>query len=581
MHKKLLLLVAMVFSLVIFAPASAQVQPEKFSTLVDAARFFPSSSPFYFSIRTDVGYIDALDDVFVAVQERTVGTALTLPDGLDMLFQELGAEDFQNAVAPWLGDYAAFGVFPFDSLTDYTYSNDTVEYGLLLKVTNRESATEFVRSLLMSDENMFTWREESTEDFTGFFAEDSYMKDMVVITDNHLIITNTIKLIPPTPVNGSLLDTYAFEDALNAMPADAYNFVAYVDMPTIMSYAMASNEYTRFHTRLQSLLFTQMMGPIAMAGKIENGNVLIVDSVFSAGNTIGMERLGMSMPPNLVVNPEFATTIPADAIFAVHGTSPLQYSEYFRDNLLAMWRYLSASEFNPAYDAKIQEMVAQGYVAFGRVADAIFANLTGMSLENDFANWMSRDYVWFMRSNPEIDNPNFPIDTAFVFQVTDGAQSLESMRNLVRALPITLRTLGARGVSFRETTIEGADALLINIYGYSMEDKPILELAISANETVFAIGTVRAVTDSIRGGSTGGFALAQAYILPNANAVLYDSSVNALPLARWGLAQDRNNPNAQLVEAIVNLLGEGVISSATLEDGTMIVRAAQILNLGR
>jgi len=581
MYKKLLLLVAMVFSLVIFMPASAQVQPEKFSTLVDAARFFPSSTPFYFSIRTDVGYIDTLNEVFVAVQERTIETALTLPDGLDMLFQELGAEDFQNSVAPWLGDYAAFGVFPLDLLTDYSYSNDTVEYGLLIKVTNRESATEFMRTLLMTDANMFTWREESTEAYTRFEAEEDYYHDMVIITDNHLIVTNTTKLIPPTPVNGSLLDTYAFEDALNAMPADAYNFVMYVDIPTLQSYMMASNDYVRFHSRLQSLLFTQMMGPIAMAGKIENGNVLILDTVVSSGNMVGMERLGMNMPPNIVVNPEFATTIPADSIFALHGTSPLQYGDYFRDNLLAMWRYLSASEFNPEYDAKIQEMVAQGYVAFGRVADAIFANLTGMSLENDFANWMSRDYVWFMRSNPEIDNPNFPIDTAFVFQVTDGAQSVESMRNLVRSLPITLRTLGVRGVSFRETTIEGADALLINIHGYSMEDKPVLELAISANETIFAIGTVRAVTDSIRGGSTGGFALAQAYILPNANAVLYDSSINALPLARWGLAQDRNNANRQSVEAIVNLLGEGVISSATLEDGTKIVRTVQILNLGQ
>lgn len=580
MHKKLLLLVAMVFSLVIFAPASAQVQPEKFNTLVDAARFFPSSTPFYFSIRTDAGYINTLNDVFVAVQERTIGSAMTLPDGLDMLFQSMGGADFQTAIAPWLGDYIAFGVLPPDLLTDYDYSNDDVEYALLVKITNRESATDYMRGLLL-EENRVAWREESSDEFTAFFAEDSYMRDKIVITDNHLVIANTSKFAPPAPVRGSLLDSYAFEDALNAMPADAYNFVMYVDIPTIQSYATAANGYARKLERIQNLLFAQMMGPIALAGKLENGNALILDAVSLAGNMTAMEQLGITMPPNLVVNPEFTAYIPADSIFALQGVSPVQYGDYFRDTLLQVWRYLSASEFNPEYDAKIQEWVAQGYASFGRIADTVVSGFTGMSLERDFGNWMSRDFVWFMRSNPELDNPNFPIDTAFVFQVTDGAQSVESMRNLVRALPLALRSMGVRGVSFREDTLEGADALFMDIYGYAADEKPVFELVISANESVFVIGTARAVADSLRGGAGGAFALAQPYILPNATSVLYDSAVNALPLTRWIVAQDRNNSNGQLIEAIVNVLGEGVISSAMLEDGTTVSRSVQILNLGR
>ncbi|MCU0481132.1 MAG: DUF3352 domain-containing protein [Anaerolineae bacterium] len=576
MHKKLLLLVAMVFSLVIFAPASAQVQPEKFSTLVDAARFFPSSTPFYFSIRTDVGYINTLNDVFLAVQERTVGSAITLSDGLDLLFQDLLSTDFQDDVAPWLGDYIAFGVLPPDSLTDYSYSNDDVEYALLVKITDRALALDYLEAGLAGERTL-----ETTDAYDAFYPEFYPNGDVYLVTDNHLVITNSSKFIPPTDVRGSLLGSYAFEDALNAMPADAYNFVVYVDIPTIQSYAMTGSDYTPKFVRAQNLLLAQMMGPIAVAGKIENGNVLILDSVSSAGNMTLMEQLGISMPPNLVVNPEFTAYIPADSIFALQGVSPVQYGDYFRTTLESVWRYLSASEFNPQYDAEIQEMVAQGTAAFGRVADAVVSGFTGMSLERDFGNWMSRDFVWFMRSNPELDNPNFPIDTALVFQVTDGAQSVESMRNLVRALPLALRTMGVRGVAFREDTLEGADALFIDIYGYEVSDKPAFQLVISANESVFAIGTERAVAESLRGGAGGAFALSQAYILPNATSVLYDSAVNAIPLTRWIVAQDRNNPNGQLIEAIVNVLGEGVISSTMLEDGTTISRTVQILNLGR
>jgi hypothetical protein len=141
--------------------------------------------------------------------------------------------------------------------------------------------------------------------------------------------------------------------------------------------------------------------------------------------------------------------------------------------------------------------------------------------------------------------------------------------------------MGVRGVAFREDTLEGADALFIDIYGYEVSDKPAFQLVISANESVFAIGTERAVAESLRGGAGGAFALSQAYILPNATSVLYDSAVNAIPLTRWIVAQDRNNPNGQLIEAIVNVLGEGVISSTMLEDGTTISRTVQILNLGR
>ncbi|MCL4253638.1 MAG: hypothetical protein KJ043_07665, partial [Anaerolineae bacterium] len=261
--------------------------------------------------------------------------------------------------------------------------------------------------------------------------------------------------------------------------------------------------------------------------------------------------------------------------------SPLAYGDYFRDSALAVWRYLSGSEFNPEYDANIEEWVNQGYVGLGRVADAIFSNLTGLSLEQDIANWMSLDGVFFMRSNPELDNPQFPIDLAFVSQVTDGTQSLESMRRLVRALPLTLRSMGVRGVTFTETTLEGADALILGIYGYEITDKPVLELVISANETVFALGTPRAVADVLAGRTGGAFPASQAYILPDANMVLYDNVTNALPLARWIVAQTGASSQRELVERIVNLIGEGVISATTLDNGTVVVRSAQILNLGR
>lgn len=580
MFRKILLFMILILSISLFAPVSAQVQTEKFGSLVDAAQFFPSSTPIYFAIRTDGEYINTLNDVFVQIQERTVGAALSIPAGLDMAFDSIFGSDFQNDVAPWLGNFVAVGIFPMDLMIDYTSRNDKAEFGVIINITSRDSATEFV-SDFFTKRIGGDIRQERGDDFTTFYAGD-YDDTRFVITDEYLTITNTDKLALPQPLQGSLFNTYAFEDALNPLPADAYNFVGYVDIATLQSYLSATRDYYYYRNqRFMDLLLVQTIGPIAFAGNIENGNVLVVDTVFSAGNMIGMEQLGLSMPPDLTVTPEFANVIPSDAIVAVHGVSPLAYGDYFRDSALAVWRYLSASEFNPEYDANIEEWVNQGYVGLGRVADAIFSNLTGLSLERDFANWMSSDGVFFMRSNPELDNPQFPIDLAFVSQVTDGTQSLESIRRLVRALPLTLRSLGVRGVVFTETTLEGADALIMEIHGYEISTKPVLELVISANETVFAIGTHRAVADVLAGRTGGAFPASQAYILPDANMVLYDNVTNALPLARWIVAQSGANSQRDLVERIVNLIGEGVISTTILDNGTMVVRSAQILNLGR
>ncbi len=577
MFKKAMLFMILMLSISLFAPVSAQVQTEKFGALADAAQFFPSSTPVYLAIRTDGDYINTLNDLFVQIQDRAVGSALSISEGLDMLFNDIFDSDFQNDVAPWLGNYVAFGIFPMDLMTDYSYSNDRIEFGVIINIINRELATEVVA-------NFFEQRvgdnfdQETGDDFTAFYVDD-YTR--FVVSDEYLVITNNDALIVPTPLEGSLFNTYAFEDALNPLPADSYNFISYVDMATVQSYVAASRSYSYRNQRMMDLLFTQAMGPIATAGKIENGNVLILDSVFSAGNMIGMQQLGLSMPPDLTITPEFATVIPSDAILAVHGVSPLAYGDYFRDSALAVWRYLSGSEFNPEYDAQIEAWVNQGYVGLGRVADAIFSNLTGLSLERDFANWMSKDGVFFMRSNPELDNPQFPIDLAFVSQVTDGAQSLESMRRLVRALPLALRSVGMRGVTFTETTLEGADALVIGIYGYEITGEPNLELVISANDTVFVIGTHRAVADVLAGRTGGAFPASQAYILPDANMVLYDNVTNALPLARWIVAQTGTNSQRESVERIVNLIGEGVISITTLDNSTIIMRSVQILNLGR
>jgi hypothetical protein len=110
-----------------------------------------------------------------------------------------------------------------------------------------------------------------------------------------------------------------------------------------------------------------------------------------------------------------------------------------------------------------------------------------------------------------------------------------------------------------------------------------LELVITANENVFVIGTPRAVEDVLTGRTGGAFlqSPASAYILPDANIVLYDNFMSALPLARWAVMQDRNNLNRQVIEAIVNVLGEGVISLTTVENGITVMRAVQILNIGR
>lgn len=169
MFKRLWLVIVVLFSVGIFAPTSAQMQSEKFSTLVEAAQFFPTGTSVYFSIRTDADYISTLNTLFVAVQERTVGTALSIPDGLDMLFQDLFSTDFQTTVAPFLGDYIAFGILPLDNVIDYDWNNDKTEYGVLIQITNRDAATKFVRTFF-AERMGSAMTTETGDDFTVFLC---------------------------------------------------------------------------------------------------------------------------------------------------------------------------------------------------------------------------------------------------------------------------------------------------------------------------------------------------------------------------------------------------------------------------
>lgn len=587
MFKRMLLLLTLVLFISLAAPNSAQIQTQKFGKLTEAAKFFPSSTMFYFAIRTDGDYINALNEIIVQVQQRTIGSPISLPQILDMLANSLFLNDFQNDVAPWLGDAVALGVLPYDSLVDQTYYTNNIEYGIVINITDRNAATQFVGNFINSIMRRNDIRFETNADFIAFYLND-LDQTRFIITNTHLVITNTDRLTPPTPSQGSLFDSYAFEDALNPLPGDAYNFIGYVDLPTIQSYQLYTMRQSYYYYMpsleilMTNLFLSQVIGPIAIAGTIENGNVLILDGVWAIGNTIGIQQLGLSLPPNLTVTPEFADVIPSDAIFAIHGASPLAYGTYLRDSIIDVWQYLSASEFNPEYNANIETWVNQSFASLGRITDAIFSNLTGLSLQQDFANWLSRDMAFFIRSNPELDNPQFPIDFAFVSQVTDGAQSLASIRRLVRVLPLTLRTMGAKNITFIETNIAGADALVVNFHTYTVRDKPSFELIISANDAIFVVGTQRAVRDVLAGQAGNAFPRSQAYILANANIVLYDNLTQALPFTRWIMAQRRTTPNErQLIEGIVNLLGEGVISISTLDNGTMVMRAVQILNLSR
>lgn len=575
-------------------PANAQdpVTPEvgpTFGPLLSLAAYLPRGTQVYFSIRSDQMTIDTLNGLFTQVQRslpieilNQLGTNETIPlqTVLDRLAESNLGRDYQNGVRPWLSDTIGFAIVNFDSTLNNPYNRwETSPMLLMAEITDREAAAGFALELLGNAFPFYTWERTETEIYT-WLTPVGGSEDLAILIMNQAMFFGSYATLRSlmVPIEQNLTTDPYFNTAIGRLTAGEYGALAYVDAPTILSYALGSNPRIAGTDRVLLMALLKSIGTIAFGGAVIESS-LVFDTVITVGNLRPLEALGLSTSGTVQLDPNFMRFVPSDAALIVHGTQLPGIVGLAEANLSGIFNLILLQDD----DAQVgRDLAAISRQTATQIADIFATNLTGLDLPTQLDNWFSGDFAVYLRGNsvyvPEIV-PN-PVEGAAVFRVRDGAISQSAIAQLIRDLPLTLRSLGLRGARFSEETHFGAPVLVIaydepNFYNDETWQADWV-FAVSANQQVLTFGMYGAVIDTLAvSQSAEGSATHRVLpVLESRSVALYWNSIGVAPLFSTILLP-RINDNVQarpLVERAILALGDGTISLAFNEQGDTLVR---------
>lgn len=618
----LLTLVSALIVLPVFSQDDTESPNPKLGAIAALAEYAPADTLGFFAMRADQDFIDTLDalvaEALAALPPDTLPAHPSLSQLLDAGTASLFTVDFINGVRPWLGDAVGAAIGPLDVLIDDTYTNDAlIPVTLYAQITDRRAAEDFANAFIQQYYEGAAWLIGSHPGYTLYSTSDGFPNVAIMVRDDVIILGTSADTLPlDGAFENSLNDNAHFNQVMATLPADNYAAVIYADVPTLMSYAYAGTPY-RYMEEGERLLMAaalRMIGPMgAGATLIEEGDgaaqTWILDGVMLGGNYAGLEAFGLTFGDPGRVDPAFIANLPSDAALAMQGSNLVAGIDLLVDNYTALEPIIYPALFgvvaDRAYSVSGSAAFLGAYNVFARyvtqIPGIVTGNLFGLDYDTEVRNWLGGDYALFFRANNDFDPMSYTavllaLDFAFVSEAADAALSRQAIATLQRDLPITVRTLGATNVTFAQETIGTADALTMTIDAlpsYMREtfqetsvdpDAGLYTLVIAANDTHFAFGTRRAVTDTLMinplvRSTSPAFAVTHDTLLETDGAVYYASGPQ---LTRFIDAMHRmmggNNPDylrqTEIVRAVLLWLGEGTISSGQNENRDIIIRAA-------
>ncbi|MBI5671114.1 MAG: DUF3352 domain-containing protein [Chloroflexi bacterium] len=578
-----LVVVCMVALLMLSAVAGA-VLATPVADLTALAQYFPENTVLFAAFRTDEGFIETLDGVIGQARDLLPPGAIP-PFRLNMLLDQavsdLGQGSFRQAVRPWLGDTAAIGL-----IGDLS----SAPRGLLaVAITDRDAATAFVKAFLEQGDTEYDTRDRGG--YTLFTDPDE--EGAFAIGDDVLFLSVPTSELPELTGDFiSLGDSPAFTGALALLPADEYNGVAYLDMPTI--FALSQREMAAGGVRMQGIAdmfaaFADAVGPQVYGFTILDGRSLVMDAVQQLGDTAALEAAGMTLTmPTTPVDPSFAANIPADAPLVVMGTELNTGITAGFQNLRAFGRLLQ-EQARALPDDELDEdtrwlrdvNVGNAIVAFTNLS---FAGVTGLNLEQDVLPWMGGNYAAYLRllPLPEETDATVAPDFAVLVEATDSA----GPQTLVEALGSALEQYGfpptTEDVNGTSTLVFGAALRHLYERGAARERlaaAPELDLLIGGNDNLFIVGSRPAVVDSLmsagdRLADAPAFIEAQTYALDGAQQFWYLNTRAFVPVIDTFIARETSRSQQDMREArvLAGLFSSGSISTVARADGGTVAR---------
>jgi hypothetical protein len=575
MRRFLMLFLCITLLLTVLAVPAAATPTADLTAL---ARFFPDKTVLFSSIRTDDDFFLALDSVMNIVRDHMPDVGVpseTVEQMLDRLVAEspnLGGT-FGDTIRPWLGDTAAIGFTSLTEFVDDDFSN-TLSGPVLIAadITDRGTTEAFFEQLIPDDAEMTV---ESTGEYTLLTPGADSANGGIYIGSDVLLITNDPALLPQDTVTSSLGSSEDFNSSLSYLPETDYNAILYINLPQIFRQIPAAELSPQDAAMLSTLApVIDALGGQVWGGTILDGSSLVLDVAQPITDPGVYELFGMYLPTSAApVSFDFARFIPAGTPLVLQSTNLKSIYDNFLTSMAATMR-LQAGMIPgdaEAFDQQMEEGLAQ--------AEFAVRGMTGLDLQDDILGWMTGNYALAVGFSPALEDLSpltgipsaFPLEFSLLIEAVDPAAAQGLVDGIAQALTMS----GGNEFTLTEETFGDVTAQVMTVPAGNLPFP--VEIVFGASEEVFAIATPRMAEAAFNPdeGLTAdpSYIEMQSYALDAPNTVYYLAGEGMIPLVNALVAsRSVNAEDEESITALFRLLSSSSISSAVLENGTVLYR---------
>ena len=492
---------SLVFTLLMALVGIIGVQAQAVAEPQSMAQYVPADSEVFFAIRTDGAFLDELSGIINGVVTKLPPIISAQAQNLDL--KTLLEAQVGSLAETGVGDYVAVSMSNTVVLYDQDNTNDDdIVFYVVVDLNDR---AKFEALFEKSVPNAQKTAENGATVYSG--PEGSSDQGRLIVQDNLAYLTNTTAV----PSGNMLSSDGLFANTIASLPEPSYNFLVYADFGPLFEALMT--QMPAQSTEMFDMMgvdFTQM-GPVAMGGTILDGKALVIDS-YSPSFTAMMPMTGM-------VDPEFATNIPAGFSFMVHGTD-------------------IKTSANAGLDFIYKANEAQGGsnpIPSREELNSQLKTFLGIDIDNDILGWMTGDYALvadldMMAALDAMDSGNLTDITLaprFAFIVEgDASEKPAKVAQVIGNLLVAQTKDIPDAPKITLTTEDSLTTVIIEDVPLSQNPEILVDIEIAGNGDVFVVGdqeTVEAILSGEGDRLTGdaSFVDAQKYILPNASNIAY------------------------------------------------------------
>lgn len=508
------------FTLPVSQPAAA-ASPDDLTAL---AAFAPADAFSFIAIRTDQGYIDALDGLIDRVNAATGTQIDSLDDLINLLVLSLPNfdGDFDENVRPWLGDTAAAWLPETLSLL---FGGDMNAGVIALSVTDAAAAEAFLDTLLANAPEGEELAKSSTDDGTLYAATEPG-EGSLLLTETALFITADFDdvVLPGDDVQ-SLEDTANFAAGLDALPGDDYNIIAYSDTTDLFSFLADQVSSADLPPGITLDFLNDISGPAVAGFTILNGRTLTIDTAQVANGLPPAFEALQTAPLDL----SLMESIPAETALLIAGSGMGDQLAYLSDAFYALSDYLVEMGLDLGAELGLEGFQLRDIATFLRFA---FRATYGVEVR-DVLGWLDGSSATLFTVAP-----GGPMGVTFgggTIYTTDDPEATAAFvegqsENLLRIFPGATFEDGIITISEEAQVMAGMPATVIG-----------------SNDSVYVSGSIDAVGLAL--GLTDGDAIT------STDAYIYEAGLFVEnPNSVWLIAMD---PIRDTVAALLDMTGMG------------------------